>query len=106
MTGTIKVSPDKLLSTSAEFSSQGNTIISLTGEMMNIVASMSSVWEGEAASSYMTKFKSLESDIQTLNRMIQEHVNDLSRWQTSIQPPNSRMLMTPLLFRQVLFPDK
>ena len=58
MTGTIKVSPDKLLSTSAEFSSQGNTIISLTGEMMNIVASMSSVWEGEAASSYMTKFKS------------------------------------------------
>lgn len=29
MTGTIKVSPDKLLSTSAEFSSQGNTIISL-----------------------------------------------------------------------------
>ena len=74
MTGTIKVSPDKLLSTSAEFSSQGNTIISLTGEMMNIVASMSSVWEGEAASSYMTKFKSLESD-----RMIQEHVNDLEQ---------------------------
>ena len=104
MTGTIKVSPDKLLSTSAEFSSQGNTIISLTGEMMNIVASMSSVWEGEAASSYMTKFKSLESDIQTLNRMIQEHVNDLE--QTFIQPPNSRMLMTPLLFRRVLFPDK
>ena len=65
--------------TSAEFSSQGNTIISLTGEMMNIVASMSSVWEGEAASSYMTKFKSLESDIQTLNRMIQEHVNDLEQ---------------------------
>ena len=79
MTGTIKVSPEKLLSTSAEFSSQGNTIISLTGEMMNIVASMSSVWEGEAASSYMTKFKSLESDIQTLNRMIQEHVNDLEQ---------------------------
>ena len=70
------------LSTSAEFSSQGNTIISLTGEMMNIVASMSSVWEGEAASSYMTKFKSLESDIQTLNRMIQEHVNDLEQMAT------------------------
>lgn len=47
--------------------------------MMNIVASMSSVWEGEAASSYMTKFKSLESDIQTLNRMIKEHVNDLEQ---------------------------
>ena len=87
MTGTIKVSPDKLLSTSQSpsynstilASLTSNTIISLTGEMMNIVASMSSVWEGEAASSYMTKFKSLESDIQTLNRMIQEHVNDLEQ---------------------------
>lgn len=27
----------------------------------------------------MSKFKSLESDIQTLNRMIQEHVSDLEQ---------------------------
>lgn len=79
MTGTIKVSTDKLLSTSSEFSSQGNTISALTSEMLNIVSSMSSVWEGEAASSYMAKFNSLESDIQTLNRMIQEHVDDLTQ---------------------------
>lgn len=79
MTGTIRVSPEKLISTSQEFSTQGSTINALTGEMLNIVASLSSVWEGNAATSYMTKFKSLETDIQTLNRMIQEHVNDLQQ---------------------------
>ena len=79
MTGTIKVSPEKLVSTSQEFSTQGSTINALTGEMLNIVSSLSSVWEGDAATSYMTKFKGLETDIQTLNRMIQEHVNDLQQ---------------------------
>lgn len=79
MTGTIRVSPEKLISTSQEFSTQGSTINALTGEMLSIVASLSSVWEGDAATSYMTKFKSLETDIQALNRMIQEHVNDLQQ---------------------------
>ena len=45
--------------------------------MMNVVLSMNSSWEGDASSTYINKFKSLESDIQVLNRMIQEHVNDL-----------------------------
>lgn len=75
----IKVSPEKLLSTAQEFSSQGSTISSLTSQMLNIVASLSSAWEGEAASAYMSKFKSLETDIQTINRMIQEHVSDLEQ---------------------------
>ena len=79
MTGTINVSTEKLLSTSSEFSSQGNTISSITSEMLNLVASLSSAWEGEAATAYLTKFKSLEADIQVLNRMIQQHVNDIQQ---------------------------
>lgn len=79
MTGTIKVSPEKLLSTSSEFASRGGRISSLTSQMLNLVSSLSSSWEGEAATAYITKFRSLESDIQVLNRMIQEHVNDLEQ---------------------------
>lgn len=79
MTGTIKVSPQKLLSTSAEFSSRGNTINALTSQMINLISALSSTWEGEAATTYITKFRSLESDIQVLNRMIQEHVSDLEQ---------------------------
>lgn len=77
MTGTIKVSPEKLIATSQEFSTQGSTINNLTAEMINRACELSSGWEGEAAQSYITKFKSLEADIQIINNMIQEHVNDL-----------------------------
>ena len=79
MTGTIMVSPDKLIATSQEFGTQGSTMAAITSEMLNIVASLSSVWEGDAGTTYMAKFRSLETDIQALNRMVQEHVNDLQQ---------------------------
>lgn len=79
MTGTIKVTPEKLMQASAEFSSEGSNIAALTAEMVNIAVSLASVWEGDASTAYITKFKSLESDIQVMNRMIQEHTNDLQQ---------------------------
>lgn len=77
MTGTIKVSPEKLTATAQEFSQQGSNMSSLVSEMINIVSGMNSSWEGDASVAYITKFNSLESDLQVLNRMIQEHVTDL-----------------------------
>lgn len=77
MTGIIRVTPERLTQASQEFSTQGNTIANLTNEMVNLVTSLGSAWEGEASTAYINKFRSLETDIQTLNRMIQEHVRDL-----------------------------
>lgn len=77
MEGIIKVAPELLISTAGEFSNQGNTIRSLTGEMMQLVTGLSSAWEGEAATAYMTKFKGLEDDIQRMTAMVQEHSTDL-----------------------------
>ena len=79
MTGTINVSPDKLLATANEFGNEGQTMNGLVSQMINIVTSMSSSWEGEASTAYTTKFKALEQDLQVLNRMIQEHVSDLEQ---------------------------
>lgn len=79
MTGIIKVSPERLIQASSEFSSQGTNIANLTSEMVNLATSLSSAWEGEASNAYINKFKSLESDIQVLIRMIQEHTNDLQQ---------------------------
>ena len=79
MTGTIKVSPDKLLATADEFRAEGSNMNTLVSQMINMVTSMSSSWEGDASTAYITKFKSLEADLQVLNRMIQEHVNDLTQ---------------------------
>lgn len=77
MEGIIKVSPQLLTSTASEFSSQGSAISSQTSEMMNLVTGLTSVWEGDAASAYITKFRSLEDDIQKMVRMVQEHSTDL-----------------------------
>ena len=79
---TIRVSPEKLIATSQEFSTQGSQMSALTSEMVNKVTSLASVWEGEAASSYVNKFKALENDIRLINAMIQEHVSDLQEMGT------------------------
>lgn len=79
MDGMIKVSTDKLRGTSSEFSSIGSTVSNLTSQMTSLVTGISgAVWTGEAATAYVSKFKSLDNDIQKINRKIQEHVNDLN----------------------------
>ena len=77
MEGMLKVTPEKLLQTSGEFSTTGNQIKNLTGEMMTLVKGLNSIWQGEAATAYGTKFNSLSGDMEKLYRMVQEHVKDL-----------------------------
>lgn len=79
MEGIIKVSPQLLSSTATEFGNQGNQISNITAEMMSLINGMVSVWEGEAANAYITKFRGLEDDIQKMIRMIQEHSSDLQK---------------------------
>ena len=77
-TGILKVTPEKLIEASTEFSSTGKTVSSLTQEMTEIVNSLRGVWQGEAASGYGAKYAELQDDIERINRMIQEHVTDLN----------------------------
>lgn len=77
MQGIINVTPEQLISTSSEFSAQGNIIQQLTTEMVNTVTSLSSVWEGESARLYIQKFTGLQDDIQRMLNMVREHVADL-----------------------------
>lgn len=77
MEGIIRVTPESLITAAGEFSNRGSSIQGLTSEMMQLVAGLNTVWEGEAASAYMTKFRGLEDDIQKIVRMVQEHASDL-----------------------------
>lgn len=76
--GILKVTPEKLIAASGEFSTTGKNIRSITQEMLEIVNSLKSVWIGEAASGYGAKFAKLQDDMEKINRMIQEHVVDLN----------------------------
>ncbi len=77
MEGILKVNSEQLAQTAAEFGSKAGIVGNLTTEMMNIVTSLASVWEGEASASYVAKFKGLDNDIQMLVKMVQEHSTDL-----------------------------
>lgn len=77
MEGMLKVTPEKLLQASGEFSALGNQMKSLTGEMMNLVQGLKGIWQGEAALAYGNQFSSLQTDMDKLYRMVQEHVTDL-----------------------------
>ena len=78
MEGIIKVTPEVLISTSTEFSSQGSQIGALTTQMMELINSLPGSWVGEAGAAYVAKFAGLEDDIQRILNMISEHVEDLN----------------------------
>lgn len=77
MTGTLKVTPEKLESTATEFGSQESKIVNLTSQMMSIVQGMTSIWSGEAQQSYLTRFNALDEDMNQIKNKIEEHVTDL-----------------------------
>lgn len=77
MEGQLKVTPQDLINTSSDFSSRGQTVNTLTQEMLNLVASLSGGWEGDAAGAYTKKFSELSGDISQINNKIKEHVEDL-----------------------------
>ena len=75
--GTLRVTPETMLNTSTQFGDCNNAIQGLTQQMLDIVGTLSSTWEGEAAKSYYDRLKALEPDMRKIHSMIQEHTNDL-----------------------------
>ena len=77
MTGTLLVTPDKLISTSQEFSQKATQINTLTQEMLQTVRSLNASWSDEASMTYIKQFEGLEDDMTKMYRMITEHSTDL-----------------------------
>ena len=85
MEGILKVTPERLISTADEFQTTGGQVRNLTQEMISIVDSLKSSWEGEAATADNTKFHQLEYDMEKMHRMIDEHVKDLKEMAAAYQ---------------------
>lgn len=77
MTGTLRVTPEKLETTATDFGTQETKVATLTSQMITIVQGMSTVWTGEAQQSYLTRFNALEEDMNQIKNKIEEHVTDL-----------------------------
>ena len=74
----LKVTPAELEAKAADFKSVMTQTKSLTDDMMNDVTGLSSSWTGDASASYINKFRKLQTDMDTMGRMINEHVNNLT----------------------------
>lgn len=92
MDGLLRVTPEQLVTTSNEFSSKAGTVGNLTTEMMNLVTGLSSGWEGEGSTAYITRFRGLEEDIQKMIRMIQEHSSDLNEMATAYKAAEDQVV--------------
>lgn len=77
MTGTLRVIPEKLISTAQNFSTSASTVQNLTASMLSTIDSLNSTWAGEAATAYYNKAYSLQESINRMVRMINEHSTDL-----------------------------
>lgn len=77
MEGQIKVTPEELRTASGEFASADSKISNLTQEMMTLVTSLASNWEGEASQAYINRFRELDDDMSRIHAKIQEHSTDL-----------------------------
>lgn len=77
MTGTLRVTPEKLISTAQSFSTSAGTVQNLTSNMLSTVDSLNSTWAGEAATAYYNKAHNLQESINKMVRMINEHSTDL-----------------------------
>ena len=78
MANIIKVETGKLRSAASQFSSTSTQIKNATNAMTQAINQLSgAVWSGEAASSYIKQFTGLNDEIQKIDKMLQEHVQDL-----------------------------
>lgn len=90
MNGTLKVDSAKLKATASQFSSTSAQIKNATNSMVQTVGQLTgAVWSGEAASAYVNKFNSLNDEMQKIDKMIQEHVNDLNDMATQYEIADS-----------------
>lgn len=94
MTGNLRVTPEKMITTSTQFQQSDSTVNNLTQSMMAIVNQLSTSWAGEAASEYYGKLKGLEGDMQKLHKMIQEHTTDLQDMAKTFQEAEKANLQT------------
>lgn len=77
MTGTLRVTPEKLISTAQSFSASAATVQNLTSNMLSTVDSLNGTWAGEAATAYYNKAHGLQESINKMVKMINEHATDL-----------------------------
>ena len=78
MADTIRVTPKELQDKARMMENAGNEIKNLSQNMTAKVTELSGrIWSGEAQQAYVNRFKSLQEDIERLNKLIADEAQHL-----------------------------
>ena len=77
--GTLIVTPEVLQQKAQTFRSIALQVKALHDDMLNSINATNAIYEGENADNYRARFHSLQSSMDTINRMIMEHSTDLEQ---------------------------
>ena len=77
MTGTLRVTPEKIMASAGTFATSAKSVKYMTDQMLHIVKSLHAVWQGSPSALYIQKFYALDNDMQQIYRKIMEHSKDL-----------------------------
>ena len=79
MANKIRVTPEKLKATALSMGESAGKVESLTQSMTATVTTLSGeIWQGDAQAAYITKFNTLQQEVNGLVRMIRNHVDHLN----------------------------
>ena len=102
MDGNILVTPGELTKNAAEFSSAGNNMYQIANNMLQTAQSLSSIWSGESANTYMNNFKRFQGSFDKLKRTIDKHSEALTELANLYQQAEQQNIETASDFKNVL----
>ncbi len=73
----IRVSAERITETAIQFSAKAEEIQSTAAVMTDMASSIAVSWTGQASAAYVSRLRSLETDIVRIVRMIREHSANL-----------------------------
>ena len=78
MADTIRVTPKELQDKAQMMENAGNEIRTLSQNMTAKVTELTGrIWSGEAQQAYVTRFKTLQEDIERLNKLVSDEAQHL-----------------------------
>lgn len=79
MAYTFKVSTDDLDRAAAIFDGHRQKCVQLARQIINVGGNLKGSWKGDAATTFFNKLNDIQGDINDVNKIIDEHVQDLRK---------------------------
>lgn len=75
---TLLATPEEMTKTAQNCEAIGSKIANTMSQIKSVVDSLRSVHEGDSATAFNTQFHKLDTDVDTMNQRIKQHISELN----------------------------